>query len=80
MNPPVCGNINPTTSALPASVPVQQADVWSCGVMLYTMVTGRYPFQRPEDQQWQPGLQLHHMLQVGHQCVVAWRVLLSSDE
>ena len=30
------------------------ADIWSAGVMLYTMLFARYPFERPEDKSLKP--------------------------
>jgi serine/threonine-protein kinase SRK2 len=32
----------------------KMADVWSAGVMLYTMMFARYPFERPEDKNLRP--------------------------
>ena len=42
----------------------QAADVWSCGVMLYVMLSAQYPFGRPEDINLKTARQMHVMLQV----------------
>ncbi len=40
----------------------KMADVWSAGVMLYTMLFARYPFERSEDKQLKPPERLQRIL------------------
>lgn len=49
---------NPTSTGYDGKV----ADVWSAGVMLYTMLYARYPFERPEDKQLKPAERTNKVL------------------
>lgn len=46
---------------------MQVADIWSCGVMLYVMLVGAYPFERPEDKT--DSQKLQKMIQVRAGCM-----------
>lgn len=40
----------------------KRADIWSAGVMLFTMLFARYPFERPEDKRLRPNERLQKVL------------------
>lgn len=49
-----------STEATPGG---QAADVWSCGVLLFIMLAGAYPFSRPQDEKLSSPQRMHVMLQ-----------------
>ena len=52
---------------------MQIADIWSCGVMVYVMLVGAYPFERPEDkhdnQKLQKMIQVRRVLLPASSCL-----------
>lgn len=40
----------------------KMSDIWSCGVVLYVMLVGNYPFSQPEDSRYTEEVRQRHVL------------------